>query len=100
MRRYFERKQQLEEEQRKYLNTPVNLRLKYVAIGVISICLLLIVIMWIWIDTLSLKTWYFMRGCVGVCAIIFAVLIGILYYRVNSENLQNRWNSKQRSENE
>lgn len=96
MKKYLERKQQLEEEQRKYLNTPVNLRLKYAAIGAISIALLLLVIMIVWYDALPWRVWYFMRGCVGVCAIIFAALIGILYYRVNSANLRNKWDPKQR----
>ena len=100
MKRYFERKQQLEEEQSKYLNTPVNLRLKYAAYGMVSIGLLLLVIMCVWFDHLSWKVWYFMRGCVGVCITIFLILIGILYYRVNSANLRNKWDLKQRDNNE
>lgn len=26
----------------------------------------------------------FMRGCAGVCAIVFVILLGILVYRANS----------------
>lgn len=99
MRGYFERKQQFEEEQRKYMNSPENLRLKYVALGFIAIAILLILANCIWIDNLSDKAWHIIRGCAGICAIIFAILIAILYYRVNSANLRNRWDPKQKEGN-
>lgn len=75
----YDRKEELE----KILNLPANKRLKYIALGFIGMAIALFMIMIIWIDDLSKETWLFMRGCAGVCAIIFSVIVTILYYRVN-----------------
>lgn len=64
-------------------NTPANLRLKYIAIaiGVIIPILLMSTIFW---PNIPIKLYMFLRGCAGLCAIVFVIIVGILVYRVNS----------------
>lgn len=69
-------------------NTPVNLRLRYIAIGIIGAVIALQLAMVIWLDDISPKAMLFMRGCVGLGAIIFVILITILAYRVVSTYLR------------
>ena len=72
------------EEIKKLYNTPVNRRLKYCALGAISVSIALMIIMIIWMDEISAKMKLFMRGCAGLCAIVFVILCGCLVYRVCS----------------
>ena len=72
------------EEIKKLYNTPVNRRLKYCALGAISVSIALMIIMIIWMDEISARMKLFMRGCAGMCAIVFVILCGCLVYRVYS----------------
>ncbi len=71
-------------------NAPANKRLKYSAIVVIAITIALIISMIIWMEDLSVTSILIMRGCAGLGAIIFVVLVGVLTYRVNSQHIQKR----------
>lgn len=72
------------EEIQKIYNQPANLRLKHIAIGVICIAILLMGIAAFLIDDISDTMLLVMRGCAGLCAIIFVIIVGILTYRVNN----------------
>lgn len=79
----MERQKQEFKNLRELYNTPVNLRLKYkaIAIGVIIPILLMTRIFW---TNIPIKLYMFLRGCAGLCAIVFVIIVGILVYRVNS----------------
>lgn len=77
-------------ELNRLYNVSTNKRLKYSAMVVIAITIALMLSMIIWMDNLSETSILIMRGCAGLGAIIFVVLVGILTYRVNSQHFQNR----------
>ncbi len=79
---------------RNLYNTPQNRRLKYVALGFITIAIILLLCIAFWIEDLPIKTILIMRGCAGVFATVFAVLVGLLVYRVNKEYTNNRYKYK------
>lgn len=83
-------------ELNRLYNASTNKRLKYSAIVVIAVAIALMLSMIIWMDDLSETSILIMRGCAGLGAIIFVVLVGILTYRVNSQHIQNR-NNKERN---
>lgn len=74
----------------KLFNAPEYRCMKYVALSVISICITLLLSMIIWIDDISPKAMLFMRGCAGLCALVFIIIFGILVYRVNAQYIKNR----------
>lgn len=78
------------EEINQLYDAPKNRGLKYVALAVIAVAILLLLYMTFWIDNIPPITMSIMRGCAGLCAIVFAVLYGILSYRVNKEHIKNR----------
>lgn len=78
------------DEIKKLYNSPANKRLKYCALAAILVSIALMLAMIIWIDRLSYKAILIMKGCAGIGAIIFVVLIGILIYRVNSKYIQQK----------
>lgn len=78
-----------EEVNRSY-NKPENRRLRNVAIAVIGIGILLLLSMIFWMDKIPYRVMLIMRGCAGLAAIIFVVLVGILTYRVNKQHIINR----------
>ena len=71
------------EELRRLYNTPANLRLKRVALCVIGAAIAILISMIFLMDKVSWQLWYFMRGCAGVLAIIFVIIVTALVYRVN-----------------
>lgn len=73
------------DELKKLYNKPANRKLKYCAILAISIVIALMVAILIWMDNLSYRNLLLMKGFAGLFAIIFAVLYGVLVYRVNRE---------------
>lgn len=81
--------QEREEINRRY-NMPGNRRLKYAALTVIGIVILLLLSMIVWIDAIPYRGMLIIRGCAGLGAIIFIVLVGILSYRVNKQHIINR----------
>lgn len=79
----MERQKQEWKSRAEFYNTPANRRLKYVAISIISVAIAVFVAQIIWFDAISTKLYLFMRGCVGLCAIVFVILVTIIVYRVN-----------------
>ncbi len=67
----------------KLYNTPANLRLKRIALCVIVGAIAIMISMIFLVDKVSWELLYFMRGCAGVLAIVFVVIVAILVYRVN-----------------
>lgn len=78
------------DELNKLYNKPANRKIKYCAVAAISIALALMMAMLIWIEKLSYRNLLFMKGLVGLFAIIFVILCGILIYRVNREYINNK----------
>lgn len=74
----------------KLFKAPEYHYMKYVALSVISICIILLLSIIIWIDDISPKAILFMRGCAGLCALVFIIIVGILVYRVNVRHIKNR----------
>lgn len=73
------------DEIKKIYDKPANRKLKYCAIVAISIIIVLLLAMLIWMGQLSDRNILLMKGFAGLFAIIFAVLYGLLVYRVNRE---------------
>lgn len=71
------------EELKKIYNKPANLRLKHIALCIIGVAIAILISMIFLIDKVSWQLWYFMRGCAGVLAIIFVIIVAVLVYRVN-----------------
>ncbi len=90
MKQYFEHRQELNEAFDKYSRTAANRKLKYTAWGFIAAAIVLLLVAAFMMDQLSWEAVCIMRGCAGVFAVIFVVLIGILVYRTNSAYWQNR----------
>lgn len=76
------------DELSKLYNKPANIRLKYCAVVAISIGIVLMLAMLVWMDRLSYRHLLLMKGLAGLFAIIFAVLYGVLVYRVNREYIR------------
>ena len=68
---------------RKLYNIPANLRLKRIALCVIGVAIAMMISMIFLVDKVSWQLLYFMRGCAGVLAIIFVIIVTVLVYRVN-----------------
>lgn len=73
------------EELKKLYNKPANLRLKHIALCDIGVAIAILVSMIFLVDKVSWQLWYFMRGCAGVLAIIFVIIVSVLVYRVNRD---------------
>ena len=71
------------EELRNLYNAPANLRLKRMALCVVGVAIAILISMIFLVDKVSWQLLYFMRGCAGVLAIVFVVIVAILVYRVN-----------------
>lgn len=72
------------EELKKLYNTPTNLRLKNIALCVIGVAIAIMISLIFLMDKISLQLLAVMRGCAGVLAIIFVIIVAVLVYRVNS----------------
>lgn len=94
MGRYFDNKHELDEAFEKFSRTPANRRLKYTAFGAITIAIALLLTMSFFGDSFSWTIILVIRGCAGVFAIVFVILIGILSYRANSAYIHNRRQTK------
>ena len=78
------------EELRIHYNAPKYRRMKYCAIAIMAIVIILLLSMTIWIDKIPTNVLLIMRGCAGLSAILFVVIVGILSYRVNKQHISNR----------
>lgn len=95
MANYIERREGFQKEREKYYCEKTNLRLKYAALISIGISIILLLIMALgFVDFDNSAALLFMRGCAGLFAIIFVVLVGILVYRVNTSFFKDKANSK------
>lgn len=80
------------EEINKLYNLPENRRLKYVALAVMAVVVVLLLSMTIWLENIPPKVMLIIRGCAGLGALVFVVLVGILTYRVNKQHITDRGN--------
>ncbi len=64
-------------------NAPANRCLKRVALLVIAVVIVLLLSMVFLLDHISPRMLLLMRGCSGLGALVFVVLVGVLVYRVN-----------------
>lgn len=71
------------EELKKLYNKPANLRLKRIALCVIGVAIAMMISLIFLLDKVSWQLLYFMRGCAGILAIVFVVIVAVLVYRVN-----------------
>jgi hypothetical protein len=80
------------EEINKLYNLPENRRLKYIALAVMAVVVVLLLSMTIWLENIQPKVMLIIRGCAGLGALVFVVLVGILTYRVNKQHITDRGN--------
>lgn len=80
------------EEINKLYNLPENRRLKYVALAVMAVVVVLLLSMTIWLENIPPKVLLIIRGYEGLGALVFVVLVGILTYRVNKQHITDRGN--------
>lgn len=93
MANYFEKKERFQQEREKYYREKTNLRLKYAALISIGISIVLLLTMAFgFVDLNNVTTLLFMRGCAGLFALLFVVLVGILVYRVNTSYFEDKRN--------
>lgn len=83
MANFIENNERRRREFRRYYNERTNKRLKYMALASISAAIILMVIMVFNLNSLSMRSLLFMRGCVGLLAIVFIVLVATIVYRAN-----------------
>lgn len=74
----------------RLFNAPKHRSLKYSAIVVICLVILTQLATIFWQNNISYRTLLWIRGFVGLCALIFVVLVAILCYRVYSDYFKNR----------
>ena len=78
------------DEIKNLYNKPANRKLKYCAVISISITIALLLVVVIWMKQLSYRNVLLIKGGAALFAIIFAVLYGVLVYRVNREYISKR----------
>ena len=96
MDNYFEKRDRFQQEREKYYREKTNTRLKYVALISIGISIILLLTMAFgFVDYNNTTAILFMRGCAGLFALIFVVLVAIIEYRVNISYFNDKLRSKQ-----
>lgn len=83
MASFIENNEQRRRAFRRYYNERTNKRLKYIALASISAAIILMIIMVFSLDSLSMRSLLFMRGCAGLFGIAFVVLAATIVYRAN-----------------
>lgn len=92
----FEKRNRFQQEREKYYREKTNTRLKYVALISIGISIILLLTMAFgFVDYNNTTAILFMRGCAGLFALIFVVLVAIIEYRVNISYFNDKLRSKQ-----
>lgn len=94
MANYLENKRKHEKKLEKYYQEKSNMRLKYAALASISISIILMLIMIFCLDCLTKSQYLIIRGCTGLFAVIFAILLTILIYRVNTSYHKEKYNPR------
>ncbi len=74
-------------------NAPKYRNLKYTALTVIAVAIILLLCISFGINNISPKAMLIMQGCAGLCALIFVVLVTIITYRANKEHINNHINN-------
>lgn len=92
MQRNLGNKEQRQNEIDKLYQTRANLRLKYAALGVVGVACILMLILAFCMDFISLGITLFLKGCVGLCAIAFVIMVAVLVYRVHRDYFRNHTN--------
>lgn len=69
----------------KLAREPKNRRWYYMAVFFLGTAMVLLFSMLIWFEKIPIRTMLFMRGCVGLCAIISVVFAAIFFYKVYRE---------------
>lgn len=90
---YFEWKNRQESVIKKYGSTPGIRRLKHWCWATIIIGMLLMLIsvaLMIWVEDISWRVIYTLRGCAGTAAIVFVVLYAIYIYRIQCAAIRDR----------
>ena len=96
MNDYFDNMNRFQQEREKYYREKTNIKLKYAALISIGISiLLLLTIAFGFVDYKNTTAILFMRGCAGLFALIFVVLVAIVVYRVNVSYFNDKLRSKQ-----
>lgn len=96
MANYFEKRDRFQQEREKYYREKTNTWLKYVALISIGISIILLLTMAFgFVDYNNTTAILFMRGCAGLFALIFVVLVAIIVYRVNISYFNDKLRSKQ-----
>lgn len=92
----FEKRNRFQQEREKYYREKTNTRLKYVALISIGISIILLLTMAFgFVDYNNTTAILFMRGCAGLFALIFVVLVAIIVYRVNISYFNDKLRLKQ-----
>lgn len=93
---YFEKRDRFQQEREKYYREKTNTRLKYAALISIGISIiLLLTTAFGFVDYNNTTAILFMRGCAGLFALLFVVLVAIIVYRVNVSYFNDKLKSKQ-----
>ena len=101
MANYFEKRDRFQQEREKYYRERTNTRLKYAALISIGISIILLLTMAFgFVDLNNTSAIIFMRGCSGLFALIFVVLVAIIVYRVNVSYFYDNVRSKQNTPDE
>jgi len=101
MANYFEKRDRFQQEREKYYRERTNTRLKYAALISIGISIILLLTMAFgFVDLNNTTAIIFMRGCAGLFALIFVVLVAIIVYRVNVSYFYDNVRSKQNTPDE
>lgn len=96
MANYFEKRDRFQQEREKCYREKTNTRLKYAALISIGISIILLLTMAFgFVDYNNTTAILFMRGCAGLFALIFVVLVAIIVYRVNVSYFNDKLRSNQ-----
>ena len=82
------------EEKEKIAQLPSIRKLKYLALFFISIGIALILTNLIWLETFSLTVILVLRGCTGICAIIFLIIVAIYMHKIHTIYNEQRYKNK------
>ncbi len=88
MKGYRQKKQDINQ----VLKAPKYRKLKNAALIAIAIVIALQLAMIIWLKHIPYKTLLFLRGCVGIGALLFVILVAILVYKAYSDYFNNKYN--------
>ena len=66
----------------KIAQLPANRKYKYLALAFAISVIVLLIIMILVLDSISLTAFLVLRGCAGLCAILFLIFVACYVYRV------------------